>query len=146
MNARIAAAALLIGMALQPASAHAAWWNPFKKDTPPTDANAQNTPVPPVPLNTGSAAGSGAVTTTNLPPPGGSTGQPPPAGGLTAPASTGAAPNDTTMRLERIEAQMRTLTGQIEQLTYQLQQAQDRLVLETRTYIDRKLIRHMRVS
>jgi biopolymer transport protein ExbB/TolQ len=29
---------------------------------------------------------------------------------------------------------------------HQLQQAQDRLVLETRTYIDRKLIRHMRVS
>lgn len=29
---------------------------------------------------------------------------------------------------------------------HQLQQAQDRLVLDTRTYIDRRLIRHMRVS
>lgn len=93
----LAAAAVTAGIGFAPA-ADAAWWNPFRRDPP----QAQSLPPPPQPPSEVPGAPSNDL--------------------VVAQDSGGAA-----LRLERMEAQMRTLTGQVEELTHQVRQLQEQL-------------------
>jgi tol-pal system protein YbgF len=124
MKTKLAVMALIMSIAAAPA-ADAAWWNPFKKDTPPTAGNAQNTPVPepmgePTSIAPPASVGGAPAAYGAAPVPG-----PVPAG---VPANAAAVPvNDPVGRVERLEATVRNLTGQVEMLSYQLKQAQDQI-------------------
>jgi tol-pal system protein YbgF len=89
----------------------AGFWDFLRRDPPPQPAPIVPAPAPaaiPVP----------AVPTTALAPP-----PPPPAAAVQA----NAAPSDLATRVGRIETQIRALTGQIEQITFQLQELRTEL-------------------
>ena len=97
---RILATGAVLGVVLAaaPSVSEAAWWKPWgKKDTQPPAPAPEPAPLPEAPP---AAGGDGTVI---------------------APELTDA------QRFDRLEAEMRTLTGQVEQLTFQMQQIQAEL-------------------
>jgi tol-pal system protein YbgF len=111
--------------------AKAEWWNPFKQQRP---NQAEPLPPPPdtpvPPANVGTQTGG----PTNLAPAGN---QPAPSFGnpdaITSPPRSGgdpvalSPPVDATTRIDRIEQSLRDLTGQLEQVTFEIGKLRDEL-------------------
>jgi len=121
----VLASAVVLGINLATAGiAEAQWWNPFNRPAETDPITAGRPPVPPADIGVPPAPNAKQ----NIPAagaPGYLTAPPPVTSAVLPPISAG--PPDPTVRMERIEAQMRSLTGQIEQLTYQLNQLREEL-------------------
>jgi tol-pal system protein YbgF len=128
-----ATALALLTFAMMPAAAEAAWWNPFRHDDPQPQ-QVQPLPPPPDAAAVAPSPPADVGQPTQLVP------QPQPqlqpeqpavaqdqgfeqAVAAQAPGS----PEELALRVERLEAKLRTMTGQIEELTHQVQQLQARL-------------------
>ena len=122
--ARSSAAALIFVLALHPTLADAAWWNIFKRDNGDAEASVGKAPVPPASVNNAAPGGGNSAVTAA--PTAGIASVTAPAAPVSPTANAGAI-EPLSVRLDRAEAQIRSLNGQIEQLTYQLRNAQDQL-------------------
>jgi tol-pal system protein YbgF len=108
--------------------ANAEWWNPFKQ----RQNQAEPLPPPPAapqpPANIGPAAGpTNLAPTANQPP--GALGNPaamPPAAAVGDPVALNPTV-DATTRMDRIETSLRQLTGQLEQVTFEIGKLRDEL-------------------
>ncbi len=111
LSSRFVAAAGIAAAIAFASPAQAQFWNPFNRQ-PAQPAPVQPLPAPPAAV-----------------PPGGVLA--PPAGVPGAPVGVSpagiSAPTDAALRIDRVEAQMRGLTGQVEELTYRLRLAEEEI-------------------
>ncbi len=140
VNKRAAAALALVAFSFMPAVADAAWWNPFRREDP-QPAQVQPLPPPPdvavpvppsdvgQPAQLAPQAQPGAAQPLDVQP---LNVQPlavqPQVAGDAAPGGPPlGSPQEMALRIERLEARIRSMTGQIEELNHQVQVLQAEL-------------------
>ncbi len=121
----IVAAAMLVPMT----SASAEWWNPFKQRQDQVEPLPPPPAAPLPPANVGPATGPANITPDSAAQPPASFGNP---DAITRPPGSGdpVALNptvDATTRMDRIETALRNLTGQLEQVTFEIGKLRDEL-------------------
>jgi tol-pal system protein YbgF len=126
-----AGALALVTLSFLPATADAAWWNPFRRDDPEPQ-QVQPLPAPPAavaPVPPAEVGQPTAITPQAQP----AAQQPAEAAPLLAQSDQGLAgpppgsPQEMVLRIERLEGKLRTMTGQIEELQFRVRQLEAQL-------------------